>query len=151
MIKQQTERTEILQLLFHEETLSDAVAQASLTASVHNSNSDTLKCTLKHLYCANKLYEGQLRVLLGQSTDPVITEYLQKYQARVLFRERGLFASLCLGRDRCSQQTIIEGLRKAAPIGGFLITMVAHLLIMGLIFGLNLQKHQLSGISELVN
>ena len=65
MIKQQTERTEILQLLFHEETLSDAVAQAALTASVQNSNSDTLKCTLKHLYCANKLYEGQLRVLLG--------------------------------------------------------------------------------------
>ena len=65
MIKQQTDRTEILQLLFHEETLSDAVAQAALSASVENSNSDTLKCTLKHLYCNNKLYEGQLRVLLG--------------------------------------------------------------------------------------
>ena len=50
MIKSGSNDTQILQLLFHDENLSDSVSRTALKASIEHSNAHFLQACLKHLF-----------------------------------------------------------------------------------------------------
>ena len=55
LIKQGSSNTKIIQLLLHDATLGDKVAETALTAAVEHLNLDVLKTVLKHQFHAKKL------------------------------------------------------------------------------------------------
>lgn len=71
------------------------MAQTVLDASVEHQNTDTLEAVLKHLFHSNRLSENHLINLLEETTaDPVVTDMLERYLAKVVFKSRGLMSVL---------------------------------------------------------
>ena len=103
LVKQQCEDVQLLNLLFNDVNLGDEVAQTVLDASVEHQNTDTLEAVLKHLFHSNRLSENHLTNLLEETTaDPVVTDMLERYLAKVVVKSRGLMSVLLSPkRSRC--------------------------------------------------
>ena len=99
MTKQCTKDTAILNLLLHDEQLGAEVAQTALNASVEHANSDTLEAVMAHLYHQDYIQEQQIINLMQQTAiDPVCLDILERYLAKLVFRQSGILSTLC-GRN----------------------------------------------------
>ena len=84
MIKSASNDTQILQLLLHDEKLSDSVSRTALKASIEHSNAPYLQACLKHLFFCKCITEGQIKAMIADCEDPEIKTILVKYHLKIV-------------------------------------------------------------------
>ena len=76
-----------------------------------------------------------MEALLRESSDPLVTECLEKYLARLTVRKKGLRTAL-FSKPFCTRHIIIASVRRVAPVLGFILVTSLHFLLMGITLGL---------------